>query len=238
MSSNQFSYKGLVTRNVYKVRIKKEELEERFRISLAQVIPYIFAPLRNKRRAYNPNENQLECATAWISLINDVFKSFFQYENIIPTVNPTTLFNNYSIEDIYSNYKLPKYIYTSNLYNESTEAWGKRTWEFLHTLSVIVYNEIKLLEKFAYLVANLQIFTVCVVCRLEYFQIEPIGNVALKMILSRDPIYTLYELHNEINQQLGKDVYPFELFKSEYHLEVLENNTCKVDQNLDVAKLP
>jgi len=98
--------------------------------------------------------------------------------------------------------------------SEITLHWGVYMWKFLHYASIcmnLAKTNQELHDLFIMVVYNLQIILPCHECRLNYeSKKRPVDQVENILKLSQtDPIRSIYDLHNLVNQHTKPSVYKY-----------------------------
>lgn len=133
----------------------------------------------------------------------------------------------------------------------SLDIWGPNMWKFLHLASILLKGE-HLTNHFAMMMKNFDQFIWCPSCKENYRRKLPMDNIVIPIIISKNPIFIIYTLHNMVNVQKygrnvpirltdfiknvqsnenNKNVYSFESFCTSYGLRA----TKKVDIIYDVT---
>lgn len=106
--------------------------------------------------------------------------------------------------------------------------WGPIYWKFLHLTSILIDSNQKLIEVFAALMVNFNLFLYCGICNANYKKMNPIRTVSVPMIQSKDPISTIFALHNSVNRHTQKTSFPREAFAAMYNIKYDPSSTYKI----------
>ena len=102
------------------------------------------------------------------------------------------------------------------------EAWGPHAWHFLHSIAETYRTETKEeMKTFMASLPNLLPCTLCSVHLQEYLNANPVE----KATRSQEAMSTyMWQLHNKVNERLGKSLWPGKAPRV--------NNPCEAEGNL------
>ncbi|KAG8035181.1 hypothetical protein G9C98_001671 [Cotesia typhae] len=212
-------------------------LKENFNIYLNRFLAYI--------RSYKPVLNDREEIHFAIFL-----KTLFKIVIIITRPNKTESICN-EIDNMNCSYicytmlydECRKFFDLSEKINEvklesadwTLDSWGKHYWNFLHALSILVQYCYQtkcdeLLHNYvAALILNFDLILPCNTCRENYKLKKPLINLALPIIYSKDVIFVIYNLHNNIRVTNGLENFPFDQFLNSWNIKLLGVDTKTVN---------
>lgn len=147
--------------------------------------------------------------SGWLNLIAEI--------NGQPMIFNAQKLHSMTMPDIYASLNLPETNLKDN--DSSMTKWGPRYWQFLHLTSIMVNRSQIRTNIFASFMYNFDIFLYCSICSRNYQNLDAMRTVTVPMMQSKDPITTIFNLHNSVNQHTTKPTFTIEAFCDSYNLQ-------------------
>lgn len=159
----------------------------------------------------------------WLTFVSRVLRKHGHEHATVDEKMTADQFAALTLPDLYERLRLDAHTFTPA--DSYKNVWGNRYWEFLHAASLCVDGDVTLTRAFANLMLNFHLVLVCGACYNSYKKKDPLRTVTVPMRETLDPVTVLFNLHNNVNAEIGNRPFSIWQFCDRYDCTVIDEYT-------------